>query len=90
MLSIDDETILADFKRAEEEHPSPRKIVDGNRTIYVSRKLPTPKRGLWGQPVLCDLGQARIGKLHRGNIQPNIYKALEILFDMPWSFSADI
>ncbi|PKY03384.1 kinase domain protein [Aspergillus campestris IBT 28561] len=90
MLSIDDETILSNFERTEAEHPSPRKTVDANRTIYVSRKLPSPKRDRWGQPVLCDLGEARIGKLHRGDIQPNIYKAPEVLFDMPWSFSADI
>ncbi|KAK2757981.1 hypothetical protein FQN54_004387 [Arachnomyces sp. PD_36] len=90
MLSIDDETVLTKFETEEEENPSPRKIVDDNRTIYMSRKLPLPKQDSWGQPVLCDLGEARVGKCHRGNIQPNIYKAPEVLFDMQWSFSADI
>lgn len=80
MLSIDDETILTEFeKKEEEQHPSPRKTVNGNRTVYVSRKLSLPEQDLWGQPVLCDLGEARIGKFHRGNIQPNIYKAPEVL-----------
>lgn len=90
MLSIDDETILTEFEKEEKLHPSPRKTVDSNRTIYMSRELSLPTQGLWGQPVLCDLGEARIGKFHRGNIQPNIYKAPEVLFDMQWSFSADI
>ncbi|KAJ5115341.1 protein kinase domain protein [Penicillium alfredii] len=34
--------------------------------------------------------QARIGEFHRGNIQPNIYKAPEVLFDIEWSFNVDI
>ncbi|OOF99269.1 hypothetical protein ASPCADRAFT_394536 [Aspergillus carbonarius ITEM 5010] len=90
MLNIDDTSILAEFEKAEQESPSPRKVIDGNRTIYKSRKLSSPRDGLWGQPVLCDLGEARIGKFHTGNIQPDIYKAPEVLFDMKWSFSADI
>lgn len=90
MLSIEDETILTEFEEEEQEHPGPRKVVDNNRTIYTSRKLSLPGNDLWGQPVLCDLGEARIGNFHRGNIQPDIYKAPEVLFDMRWSFSADI
>lgn len=90
MLSIDDHSMLTDFEEAEREHPSPQKVVDDTRTIYRSRELRLPRDDLWGQPVLCDLGQARVGKVHRGNIQPNIYKAPEVLFDMGWSFSVDI
>lgn len=91
MLSIDDETLLTGFEKTEQEFPSPRKTVDGNRTIYKSRRFPLPRNGRWGQPVLCDLGQAhhcRDGK-SQGNIQTNIYKAPEVLFDMPWGFRAD-
>lgn len=90
MLSIEDETILTEFEKNEQENPGPQKIVDNNYTIYTSRKLSLPSNDLWGQPVLCDLGEARIGNSHRGNIQPDIYKAPEVLFDMRWSFSADI
>lgn len=89
MLSIEDETILKDFEKEEQEHPSWRKVVD-NHIIYTSRELSLPQNDLWGQPVLCDLGEARIGSYHEGNIQPDIYKAPEVLFDMPWSYSADI
>ncbi|OGM47862.1 protein kinase domain protein [Aspergillus bombycis] len=89
MLSIEDEAILTEFEKEEQENPSWRKVVD-NHTIYTSRKFSLPRNDLWGQPVLCDLGEARIGSFHEGDIQPDIYKAPEVLFDMPWSFSADI
>lgn len=57
--------------------------MDKDRILYTSRKLSLPNDDLWGQPVLCDLGEAKIGHFHKGNIQPNIYKAPEVLFDMP-------
>lgn len=90
MLSIEDEAILTEFEKDEQEHPSWRKIVDKNHVRYASRKLSLPRNDLWGQPVLCDLGEARIGNSHKGNIRPDIYNAPELLFDMPWRSSADI
>ncbi|GKZ75793.1 hypothetical protein AnigIFM56816_000454 [Aspergillus niger] len=90
MLGIDDESILTDFERAEHQTPTPRKILDSTRSIYTSRKLRLPKDMLWGQPVLCDLGQSRIGPTHREIIQPDIYKAPKVVFDMEWGSSADI
>lgn len=38
MLSIDDETNLTELEKKEEQHPSPRKTLNGNRTIYASRE----------------------------------------------------
>jgi len=90
MLTVDDESMLTDFERAEQDDPAPRKVIDANRTTYCSRKFRFPKEGLWGEPVLCDFGQARIGRVHQGDIQPEIYKALEVLFEMEWSYSVDI
>lgn len=90
MLRIDDESILEDFEKAEQQSPSPEKVVGKNRTIYTSRRLRLPHDDLWGQPVLCDLGLARIGRAHTGLIQPEIYRAPEVLFDMGWGHSADI
>ena len=90
MLTIDDESMLADFEKAEREEPSLRKVIDANRTIYTSRELRLPKKGLWGEPVLCDFGQARIGRVHQGDIQPEVYKAPEVLFEMEWSHQVDI
>lgn len=90
MLTVDDDSVLTDFEKAEHEEPTPRKVIDENRTIYASRKFRSPNEGLWGEPVLCDFGRARIGKTHRGDAQPQIYKAPEVLFEMEWSYSIDI
>ncbi|KAF1355821.1 non-specific serine/threonine protein kinase [Lizonia empirigonia] len=84
MLTVADETILEDFEKAEAENPSPSKVIDDTRTIYRSRKLRLPTGALWGQPVLCDFGEARIGGSHSGLIQPELYRAPEILFEMEW------
>jgi hypothetical protein len=90
MLTIDDKSLLTEFERNESEQPSPKKIIDKDRTIYGSRKLGLPKDSLWGHPVLCDFGEARIGLRHKGTIQPVPYRAPEVLFDMGWTTSVDI
>ena len=90
MLTVDDESILNDFEKAEADEPSPMKVIDDVRTIYGSRKLGLPTDSLWGQPVLCDFGEARIGESHRGLIQPELYRAPEVLFELEWRTSADI
>jgi serine/threonine protein kinase len=90
MLTIDDKSLLSDFEKAEQEDPSPRKVINNTRTIYGSRKLGLPKGIEWGQPVLCDFGEARIGDVHKGLIQPELYRAPEVLFGMEWGPSVDI
>lgn len=90
MLTVNDESVLDDFERAETEEPSPTKVINDIRIIYGSRKLGLPRDSLWGQPVLCDFGEARIGESHRGLIQPELYRAPEVLFDMEWGSSVDI
>lgn len=93
MLSLEDETMLADFAKAEEEEPSPRRKIDGSRTIYQSRSFRPPlgRKG-YGLPVLCDFGEARIRmKQETGPfIQPHIYRAPEVIFEMPWGSAVDI
>lgn len=45
----------------------------------------------WGAPVLCDFGSAVPGDAeHSEDIQPNIYRAPEVIIEAPWSYSADI
>ncbi|TDL14491.1 kinase-like protein [Rickenella mellea] len=42
-------------------------------------------------PVLCDFGEARTGKiLHRGLIQPAVYRAPEVFLHLPWGTPVDI
>lgn len=90
MLTINDESILRDFEVNEIEEPSPMKTIGDGRIIYGSRKLGLPKDAMWGQPALCDFGEARIAGPHRGLIQPELYRAPEVLFNMEWNSSADI
>ncbi|KAG6025638.1 hypothetical protein E4U41_001495 [Claviceps citrina] len=90
MFEISDATVLSDFERAELEDPSPRKEVDDGRFIYASRELDMmPKR--MGAPVLCDFGSAVVGGVeHVEDVQPNIYRAPEVILQVPWTYSVDI
>jgi serine/threonine protein kinase len=88
MFGIGDDSVLSDFEERELETPSPRKELDG-RTIYASREFRMP-RG-WGAPVLCDFGFAMPGGIeHVKDIQPNIYRAPEVILEAPWTYSVDM
>ncbi|MCJ1389148.1 hypothetical protein MMC18_002003 [Xylographa bjoerkii] len=88
LQEIEDESILEDFENAELEYPSPWKD-DESRAIYLTRKLGRPK--VFGRPVLCDLGQARYGNDENDDlIQPENYRAPEVILEMKWSYSVDI
>ncbi|KEZ46697.1 Serine/threonine protein kinase [Scedosporium apiospermum] len=88
MFGIDDDSVFSSFMENELETPCPRKEVDG-RTIYVSRELRMPQK--WGAPVLCDFGSAIPGGVeHLEDIQPNIYRAPEVILEVPWSYEVDI
>jgi non-specific serine/threonine protein kinase len=72
MLSIEDPGMLDDFATAELGNPSPQKVIDQSRIIYTSRKFRRPIAGKGhGLPILCDFGEARIGKTHecRGGVR---------------------
>ncbi|KGO77687.1 hypothetical protein PITC_071700 [Penicillium italicum] len=86
LLGIKDDSILSKFEQAEFDMPTPRKILD-NRTIYFSRPLPIS----YGTPVLCDLGEARLGTNDQeGDIMPDIYRAPEVILHMSWDYKVDI
>jgi serine/threonine protein kinase len=88
MFGIGDDLVFAKFEEQELRHPSPRKEVDG-RSIYATRELQMPKE--WGAPVLCDLGSAVSGDLeHTEDIQPDIYRAPEVIIEAPWTYKVDI
>ena len=83
-------SVLTQFENEELKDPSPRKEVDGG-VIYLSRELGIPKD--CGAPLLCDFGSAVAlddGVEHREDIQPNVYRAPEVILDIPWSYSVDI
>ncbi|KAI8725372.1 Protein kinase domain-containing protein [Fusarium sp. LHS14.1] len=88
VFSVEDDSVFSDFEEQELVDPSPRKLVDG-RAIYLSRKLRMPKT--WGAPVLCDFGSAVAGDIeHTEDIQPDIYRAPEVILEAPWSYRVDI
>lgn len=88
MFEVADESILSDFEQGELQNPSPRKELDG-RTIYTSRELGMPKT--MGAPVLCDFGSAVASDVdHTEDVQPDVYRAPEVILEVPWSHSIDI
>jgi serine/threonine protein kinase len=88
MLGIDDDSVFSAFEEQELLHPSARKTTEG-RNIYLSRELQMPKA--WGAPVLCDFGSAVVGDIeHREDVQPDIYRAPEVILESSWSYEIDI
>ncbi|CEJ54499.1 Putative CMGC/CLK protein kinase [Penicillium brasilianum] len=88
MFGIEDDSVFSDFEERELETPSSRKELDGG-IIYVSRELGMPRE--WGAPVLCDFGSAMPGGIeHFEDIQPNIYRAPEVILEAPRTYSVDI
>lgn len=88
MFGIDDDSVFSDFENNELQNPCPRKEVDG-RIIYTSRELRMLK--ILGAPILGDFGSAVMGdEQHSEDIQPDIYRAPEVILQVPWSYSIDI
>jgi serine/threonine-protein kinase SRPK3 len=89
MFSVpDDDLIFQELEQEELRNPSPGKELDG-RTIYISSQLGRPTE--FGPPVPCDFGSAVLGNIgHTEDIQPNIYRAPEVILEAPWGYSVDI
>lgn len=64
---ISDIQALSDMEDDEMNHPLDRKVLE-DRIIYLSRPMPMNV----GLPVLCDFGEARIGRKHSGDAMPGI------------------
>jgi len=59
------------------------------RIVYASRTLRTPKE--YRAPILCDFGSAVSGEGENSeDIQPNIYRAPEVILEASWTYSVDI
>lgn len=88
MFGAEDDSIFQESEQQELENPSPRKEADG-RFIYVSRQLSMPKN--LGPPVLCDFGSVVSGdQVNDKDVQPNLYRAPEVILKMPWGYEIDI
>jgi serine/threonine protein kinase len=86
LQGIEDTSILCNIEEDEMKQPVARKVLPG-RNIYHSRPLPVNE----ALPVLCDLGEARLGSAkHNGDIMPGIYRAPEVILGMDWDCKVDI
>ncbi|KAK4570385.1 hypothetical protein LTR86_002465 [Recurvomyces mirabilis] len=86
LLGVRDNSMFKRFEQDELENPMPRKELPG-RTIYCSR----PMRITRGAPALCDFSEARfVGPHNRGRVMPAVYRAPEVILDMPWGCPIDI
>lgn len=89
MFGIADDSVLSEFENNELQYPCPRKELPDGRIIYTSRELRMPKP--LGAPILCDFGSAVMGdEEHSEDIQPDIYRAPEVILQASWSYSVDI
>lgn len=90
LVRIKDRSIIQKFIKAEQEHPSPRKEVQGH-VIYASRAFDCRSGKSIGEPVLTDFGSTVFGDIeHDEDVQPNVYRAPEVCLKTPWSYSIDI
>ncbi|EXU96711.1 serine/threonine protein kinase domain protein [Metarhizium robertsii] len=84
LIGIVNKSIFSTVEENEIHKPSPRKVV-GDTVTQVSQYMLGGK----GPLILCDLGQARIGREHHGNAMPVPYRAPEVILNMPWGNSVD-
>lgn len=89
MFELCDDSVCTKFEEAEIQDPSPRKVDADGRNVYVSRELEMPND--WGAPILCDFGSAVLGhQVHLETVQPALYRAPEVILEVPWSYSIDV
>ncbi|GFF14229.1 kinase-like protein [Aspergillus terreus] len=50
MLTVEDESVVEDFEQAEKADPSPRKIINDERSIYATRDFRPPRNHAWAIP----------------------------------------
>ncbi|KAG8625798.1 hypothetical protein KVT40_006199 [Elsinoe batatas] len=86
LMGVVDDSPFRRIEIDEANDPLPRKQLS-DRTIHVSRHMPLTN----GAPSITDLSEARFGdSLHSDLIMPNVYRAPEVILNMPWSYPVDI
>lgn len=92
LVEFEDPSVIQDFVRQQVENPIPRKIRDG-RLIYQSHNDFGPLRSLYTLPKIADFGLAQRGNGSQPQIypiQPDHYRAPEVILGAGWTYSADI
>jgi serine/threonine-protein kinase SRPK3 len=91
MVGFEDPSVIEDFARAQTQNPMPRKVQDG-RSVYQSHNDFGPLKSSYVLPKIADFGLAQYGKneLQRHPIQPDHYRAPEVILGAGWTYSADV
>ncbi|KAF1848400.1 kinase-like protein [Cucurbitaria berberidis CBS 394.84] len=88
LLGLVDPSIVEQLDTKEIAASSLYKSVNGYN-LYKSANFGIPIR--FGRPILCDFSLARNGRVkHCHDIQPDPYRAPEVILEMPWGYAVDI
>ena len=88
LLGLVDSSIVEQLDTKEIAASSLYKSVNGYN-LYKSVNFGIPTR--FGRPILCDFSLARNGQIeHCHDIQPDPYRAPEVILEMPWGYAVDI
>jgi serine/threonine-protein kinase SRPK3 len=90
LMGVESNDAFVQMEEAEAREPSESKThQDGRYIVYRSRVMPGIED--LGEPVLTDFGEARI--IHgdcSDDIQPEHYRAPEVIFEHPWNEKVDL
>ena len=89
-MALRDHSILDRVSQDEVKEPLPQKQLE-DRTIYLSRNHFGVEANSLGRPVITDFGLAVEGsQIHYHPIQPDSFRAPEVILGAGWNYSADI
>ncbi|RAH55947.1 kinase domain-containing protein [Aspergillus piperis CBS 112811] len=92
LITIEDPSVLHSFAQSQPSKPMSQKTI-GDYTIYLCHNNFGRPKSLDFLPVLSDFGSAQFQLDNVTNtwpIQPDCYRAPEVLLGAGWSYSADI
>ncbi|KAI9892748.1 MAG: hypothetical protein M1814_001168 [Vezdaea aestivalis] len=92
LVGFEEQSVIEDFVRAQAESPMSRKN-ENDRSVYRSHNDFGPLRSFYILPQITDFGLAQRGdgpqpQIHP--IQPDHYRAPEVVLGAGWTYSADI
>ncbi|KAM5453273.1 hypothetical protein McanMca71_004361 [Microsporum canis] len=93
LVGFEEPSVLEDFALLQAQNPMPHKSNNGS-TVYLSHNDFGPVRSYYILPKITDFGLAHRQKdpslLNRHPIQPDHYRAPEVILGAGWTYSADI
>lgn len=93
LVGFEDPSVIQDFANAQSLNPMPRKVQDGH-TVYLSHNEFGDLRSYYILPKITDFGLAHRQEarpvLNRHPIQPDEYRAPEVILGAGWTYAADI